>query len=236
LNNMRIQVLQKQHGQTLVETVVGIFVLTIGISTALGLAVAMFNATTSAVKQVVAAGLAREGVEAVFNMRGTNWLKDQNLETNCWDYVTSTATAYCHSDWLKLTPTVSGSYDLEPAGGSRSYTLDFTPSATDGQTYWNLVSQPPGNPQFRLYYDAAASSGAFYKTSSSGAVASDYYREIILTTETTPSYYQASIGPRLKVTSRVWWEDRNCPSSPTWSSSGKCHIELVTYLTNWRNY
>ncbi len=218
-------------GQTLVETVVGIFILTIGISTALGLAVSMFNASTSAVKQVIGAGLAREGVEAVFNMRATNWLKGA-IVANCWNYPTSTTDAVCHQDWLN--PGVSGSYNISAAG---SYVLDINPTNADTapqNTHWTFTQQG-ASPNYRLYYDAAATSGVLYKTSATGAVPSDYYREIVLTLE-TPSYYQATIGNRLKVISRVWWNDKGCPSSATWPTSGKCRIELVTYVTNWRNY
>lgn len=224
-----------QAGQTLVETVVGVFVLTIGISTAVGLAAAMFSATSSAVKQVIASGLAREGVEAVFNMRGTNWLKGQ-LDDDCYDYTTGSSNAYCHQDWLN--PAQTGSYDLTPPSGSRSYTIDADVASTGNQPYWVLTQQPPGNPQYRLYYDSNATSGLYYKTSSGGAVPSEYYREVLLEMEdSTVPYYNASIGPRLKVASRVWWTDKGCQPAAQWAQTvPKCRIELVSYLTNWRNY
>lgn len=224
-----IRQLRNSKGQTLVETVVGIFVLTVGISTALGLAVSMFNASTSAVKQVVGAGLAREGAEAVFNIRATNWLKGQTVGT-CYNYSNPGGNdAVCHQDWLN--PGTSGSYNISAAG---SYTIDQNTTGNDTQNYWILNVQG-ASPNYRLYYDAAASTGVLYKTSAASAVPSDYYREIVIALE-TPAYYQASIGNRLKVTSRVWWNDKGCPTSATWPSSGKCRIELVTYLTNWRNY
>lgn len=232
----------KITGQTLVETVVGVFVLTIGITTALGLSAAIFNASSSAVKQVIGAGLAREGVEAVFSMRGTNWLKG-TLSTNCYNYANGgTLDAYCHKDWQKLSPVVGGSYDLDPPTGSKSYTLGINPNAGTTESYWLLAQQPGGNPDFRLYYDATISSGLLYKTTSSGAVQSDYFREIMLTEETDSTvpaapYYKASIGPRLRVNSRVWWNDRGCPGATTWAATvPKCRIELVSFLTNWRNY
>lgn len=223
----------QQTGQTLVETVVGIFILTVGISTALGLAVAMYNASSSAVKQVVAAGLAREGVEAVFNMRATNWLKG-TASANCYNYADASGTAVCHLDWL--TGNGGSTYSLNPTGGPRSYTLDVNEDATDAQAVWTLSQQPVGNPQFRLYYDDDASSGVLYKTTSTSAVPSDYYREVILEVQPFVATGEDALKNRLKVVSRVWWNDKGCPSSTTWPSSGKCRIELVTYMTNWRNY
>ncbi len=233
-NNMRNGLNTKQAGQTLVETVVGVFVLTIGVSTALGLAVAMFNASSSAVKQVIGAGLAREGMEAVFNMRATNWLKGE-LSTNCYSFTEPSANnALCHRDWLLVSSAPSTTYNLTPSGGNASYVLDFNSAATDSTPVWSLTPSS----SFRLYYDATAASGALYKTTSTGAIASDFYREIKLETQSVAPYSTAagSIGPRLKVTTRVWWSDRGCPASSTYPTSGKCRIELVTYLTNWRNY
>lgn len=222
-----------QAGQTLVETVVGIFVLTVGISTALGLAVSMYNASSSAVKQVVGAGLAREGVEAVFNMRATNWLKGV-ASTNCYNYTDPAGSTVCHADWL--TGSGGASYALNPTGGPRSYTVDVNKDATDAQSVWTLTQQPVGNPQFRLYYDDDISSGVLYKTSNASAVPSDYFREIVLETQPFVATGGAALQDRLKVTSRVWWNDKGCPQTATWPSSGKCRIELITYMTNWRNY
>ena len=222
-----------QTGQTLVETVVGIFVLTVGISTALGLAAAMYNVSSSAVKQVIAAGLAREGVEAVFNMRATNWLKGAP-SANCYNYPDPSGTSICRTDWL--TGSGGATYALNPTGGPRSYTIDVNKNATDSQATWTLSQQPVGNPQFRLYYDDDASSGVLYKTSSASAVASDYYREVILEVQPFVSTGGDALKNRLKVVSRVWWNDKGCPVSATWPSSGKCRIELITYMTNWKNY
>ena len=74
-----------QTGQTLIETVAAIFILVMGITAAVGLAVYAFGNSTNITKQIVAVGLAREGVEAVKNMRDTNWLK-LNLATDCHDF------------------------------------------------------------------------------------------------------------------------------------------------------
>ncbi|MBP9686657.1 MAG: hypothetical protein KBD66_02560 [Candidatus Doudnabacteria bacterium] len=222
-----------ETGQTLVETVVGIFILTVGISTALGLAVSMYNVSSSAVKQVVAAGLAREGVEAIYNMRATNWLKG-STSANCYNYTDPSGTALCHADWL--TGSGGTTYSLNPTGGPRSYVLDVNEDSTDAQAVWALSQQPVGNPQFRLYYDEDVSTGVLYKTTNASAVASDYYREIVLEVQPFVSTGGAALQNRLKVVSRVWWNDRGCPASATWPSSGKCRIELITYMTNWRNY
>lgn len=238
------QTQKSQRGQTLVETVVGIFVLTIGISTAIGLANSVFISTAGAIKQLVAVGLAREGVEAVFNMRATNWLK--TTLGQCYDYTSGSSTgASCRDLWLSpgtSTNLNDGMYDIQGAGvGGRSYTLVTSYTALDTADYWQFTRQVGGNINYRLNFDVAASTGVLYTTNVNIGVPSDYYREIVIEEETTSPYgstgiYDKNIGPRLKIRSRVWWTDRGCAASATWPTSGKCRIELLTYMTNWRNY
>lgn len=228
-----------QKGQTLVETVVGIFVLTVGISTAIGLANSVFISTTSAVKQLQAVGLAREGIEAVFSMRATNWLRSSL--GSCYDYPTGTNIAACRDLWLNPADnggtTSDGLYDIRGSGvGGRSYTLRTDYSVADAGEYWQFVYQPGANPDYKLYYDPTATTGVLYTTNSGVGAPSGYYRQILIEEDTVAPYDQATIGPRLKVSSRVWWTDRGCTPSATWSTAGKCRVELVTFLTNWRNF
>lgn len=227
-----------QKGQTLVETVVGIFVLTIGISTAIGLANSVFISTTSAVKQLQAVGLAREGIEAVFSMRATNWLRA--ALGPCYDYPTGTNGAACRNSWLNPvgnSGTTDGLYDIRGTGvGGRPYTLRTDYTAADAGEYWQFVYQPGANPDYKLYYDPTAATGLLYTTNSAAGAPSGYYRQILIEEDTVPPYDQATIGPRLKVSSRVWWTDRGCATSATWPTTGNCRVELVTFLTNWRNF
>ena len=52
-------------------------------------------------KQIIATGLAREGIEAVKNMRDTNWLKDTLSVNGCYDFATGQANqANCYVNWL----------------------------------------------------------------------------------------------------------------------------------------
>lgn len=220
------------------ETVVGIFVLTVGISTAIGLANSVFISTTSAVKELQAVGLAREGVEAVFSMRATNWLRTP-LGV-CYDYQTGTNVAACRNLWRDPAngggTSADGVYDIQGTGvGGRSYTLRTDYTTPDSQDYWQFTYQAGANPDYRLYYDPAATTGILYTTNSAVGTPSGYYRQILIQEDGVAPYNQ-NVGPRLKVSSRVWWTDRGCPQSATWPTSGGCRVELVTFLTNWRNF
>jgi len=203
---------QPEKGQTLVETMVAIFILVMGITAALGLAIYSFNASSLVNKQLAAMGLAREGMEAVKNMRDTNWLQSVQFDPTC----------NCYLNWQQ------GYYNIEP-NGTQTYTLDFIPLSSP---YWQLSQQ---STNFRLSYDANATNGRLYYPNTSGGTASDYYRRITLTENTAAPY--SSTSPRVEVTSDVWWNDRKCPTVTTYElSKTSCRVRLRTYLTNWKNY
>lgn len=225
--------MNRQSGQTLIETTVGIFILIVGISSAVGLATYSLNSTSNVTKQLIATGLAREGIEAARNMRDTNWLKG-TIASSCYNYTTTALDAYCYTNWL------SSFYNFDGAPIEiDSHTVDFLPTVLDNQQYWDfdVVTSTAPN-RYRVYYDADLSDGRLYTSLGGTNDPTDFYREVILQLDTTAPYYQASIGPRIKVTSRVWWLDKNCqPPLDSWSESKPaCRVELVGFLTNWRNY
>jgi len=72
--------LNNQNGFTLLEGIIAIAVITIGMMAALALSLSNMLTARENVRRVVAANLAREGLEVVRNMRDTNWVKrDSNL-------------------------------------------------------------------------------------------------------------------------------------------------------------
>lgn len=205
--------INRQQGQTLVETMVAVFILVMGITAAAGLAIYSLNATSLVNKQVAAMGLAREGVEALKNMRDTNWLQGRSFDGSC----------NCYTDWQ------SSYYSLQPAGGSQTFTLDFTPYNSQP---WVLTGETKN---FRLSYDSEAQNGRFYFPNTNGGIESDFSRRITLDEYNRAPYDRTS--PRLAVTVDVWWKDKKCPDVGTFEESkASCRVRLQTFLTNWRNY
>jgi type II secretory pathway pseudopilin PulG len=247
---------QASAGQTMIETLVAIFMLTMGVSAALGLAIFAFSSSTNIAKQIIATGLAREGLEAVKNMRDTNWLQQTSINTNCWNYVSNDLTASCYKNWLNQ------QYCLDPknnnghgnCNGNNSIQSDYFlgfDSAANG--YWVLEPQRNcgSNCNYGLWLDKTNQNGyGFYypgtKTGSNwngvvcdnNANMSDYCRKITITEDPNPApYNQATEGPLLKVQSFVWWVDKKCPRAADWpQASPTCRLELDMYLTNWKNY
>jgi hypothetical protein len=170
-------------------------------------------------------GLAREGLEAVRNMRDTNWLND-TLSTSCYDFHTASQVGSCYPNWRF----VSGFNDLRGNASGKTFTVGYNPITAP---FWTLNQQ---SSDFTLLFDSSGSSG-FYKPGS-GTPASGYFRKVILTDDSTAPYFNTDLGPRIKVTVQVWWQDKNCPQATqaNFPSNGACRIQLETYLTNWKNY
>ena len=241
-------------GQTLIETMAALFILTMGISASVGLAVYALGSSGSVIKQIVATGLAREGVEAVKNMRDTNWLRDTLKDPvlnppGCYDYATASSTAgSCYPNWIG-----GGSvpYCIDPVlnnpgnctgsnAASAPYFVGYDGSSSG--TIWTLTKDVGGN-LFGLQYNASPASTGFYDpaggvTCTNSPGRSDYCREIIISKDTATLPY--NLDPKLslvKIRSQVWWIDKRCPRAQDFASAPKsCRLEVDSYLTNWRNY
>jgi type II secretory pathway pseudopilin PulG len=243
---MNASKITSQKGQTLIETMVAVFILVVGIAAATGLAIFSLNASSNITKQIIATGLAREGLEAIRSMRDTNWLRG-TLSTNCFNYQPPyNNDAKCYLNWLTEQeypiPGVLGS-TLDPSPNPSNYVVGFgnTGLWTNKLGLTQVPSTPVcANPGYALDFSSDPNNHGtygqgYYRPSCLATGSSDYYRRIILQTDSTAPYNQ-NVGPRLIVTSQVWWKDKKCPAVSTWPGLGKCSIQLVTYLTNWKNY
>lgn len=224
-------VTDNQLGQTLVETMVAALVLVIGIGAAVSLAVYGLSATSGVSKQLIGVGLAREGIEAVKNMRDTNWLRS-TLEPDCSNFSNNGDDARCYYTWL-----TGGSYNIDP-GGTSFYTLGFDANNPQESSYWSLVQT---NSRFGLNYTPETPELGLYSTGGGSVpvsqATSGFARKITLTTDNSFPPFDQSTGPRLKVKVEVWWEGKRCPKldvNPPDNLS--CKVTLETYLTNWKDY
>lgn len=219
---------------------VAVFVLIMGVTAAVGLAIFALNTSTNVVKQIVALGLAREGVEAVRNMRDTNWLKISTPDTDCYNPASGVQDAVCYKLWLDPPGANNGvgndnGFVLESPGNGASYRLDYR--VNSAQKFWDLNRE--NGTVFGLDLETDMSGGSFsgfYPSRNSGTGSSIYHRKITLNEITTPAPYDQAEYKKIEVRSQVWWSDRNCPNVEDWPGTGKCSVELITYLTNWKNY
>ena len=69
-----MNIIKDNSGQGLLELIVAIGVITVGLFSVWGLFISNFNAEREAGARIIAINLAREGMEAVRNIRDSNWL------------------------------------------------------------------------------------------------------------------------------------------------------------------
>ncbi len=237
-------------GQTLIETLAAVFILAMGITAAVGLAIYAYNTSGGVVKQIIATGLAREGLEAVRNMRDLNWLQDTLVTNGCYDFVSGLEEASCYKNWLGTSSSGGSSlpYCINPSSGTSgcdgavataNYSLGYN-AFSSASTLWSLQRQT--TPNYGMTFDPSNSTNGFYTSNgatscANGAGMSDYCRKIVITKISNQAPYNQDDGPLLEVQSQVWWVDRNCPRASDFSGAPvTCRVELDTYLTNWKNF
>ncbi len=202
-----------QSGQSLIETMVAIFVLVTGLISAVSLAIASFNATDNTNKQITATALAREAIEGVRNIRDQYWLNG-TLST-CSDIG---STQQCYINWQG------------PAGGKKLVAGNYNVDYDTATSQW-VINSSTQSSNHNLFYN---SSTGLYSTQGSGG--SSFFSRKVDIVETVAAPYTSN-NPRLDITSTVWWKGRNCAATTDPSTlPASCKVVLTIYLTNWRNY
>ena len=79
------------QGFTLLEGIIAITVISIGMTGALSLALSNLSSSEGNENRIIAANLAREGIELVRNQRDTNWLKIDLNQSVSWDTLVSSS-------------------------------------------------------------------------------------------------------------------------------------------------
>jgi prepilin-type N-terminal cleavage/methylation domain-containing protein len=101
---------KSETGFTLIELMIALAVFTIGLSAALALALANYNHSRDNLDKIIAANLAREGIELIKNVRDSNWLKIEANEEIAegvpytWDYGLTVLNGYVYIDYNDLEP------------------------------------------------------------------------------------------------------------------------------------
>lgn len=239
-----------QAGQTLVETLVAIFVLITAVFTALALAVQSAQVNDNASKQITGTSLAREGVEAVKNVRDTNWIKErveidrqrrEFTECNYFIITESGSAQPCYVDWLKNPSVVlpDPPEDLGYNDPGINYAVDFKPNTG----LWVFKKEGIDTDYApNLYYCDSTGHYAIYiaMQCASDPSPTPFSRKVNIKYDRNPPFAGDPDHPvKVIVTSTVWWTNRQCPQtdvpeSPNFPQS--CKVVLELHLTNWRNF
>lgn len=215
--NYKLLVKKRSSGQSLIETIIAIFVLVTGLSAGLSLAIFAFGSTSDIAEKIVATGLAREAVEAVRRMRDSNWLwgRSNGELANCPELG---AGQLCYRNWL------TAPYDFHGSRAGTNYRMVFTPSAAGNK--WTLDT----GSNYQLNYDPSA--GLSHAVSGSAA---NYYRKIYIIHQNTDD---PAAETQVLVRSVVWWHGKGCAAITNFTAPSDTNCKIITeeYLENWKNY
>lgn len=78
---------KNKKGETILETIIAMVILAVGVTTAgtiIGYSIRNMNGSKN---RIIAVNVAREGIEAVRNIRDTNWLKYNSNRRGCWNHM-----------------------------------------------------------------------------------------------------------------------------------------------------
>jgi len=214
-----------QAGQSLIETIIAIFILTTALTASLGVALYAFSASTSSQNEIVAVSLAREGAEVVRVMRDSNWLAG-DAKGEAWDLqaCSDIGDRLCYPRVYEKVPSYNN-YDLVSGNqlaifdsSDQSWTLDST-----GQLNFDLYLQPDGS-----YTHTSSSTPPFFA------------RMINISFNSAAPYTNENSNQELIVKSVVAWRGKGCSAFAATADllalATPCKIVVEEHLTNWKDY
>ncbi len=116
---------KSKAGETILETIIAVSVLAIGVTLSSTLMASSLRNINTSKNRVIAVNIAREGIEAVRNIRDTNWLKFSGNVRECWNHMPSSLEPLddCLESCNGGAPIIPGDYIVykaEGTGGSAS--------------------------------------------------------------------------------------------------------------------
>lgn len=220
---------KKNSGFTLLEMLIALSVISVGVMAAFTLSIANLNTTKANYQRVLAANLAREGIEIVRNIRDSNWLKIQS-NFDC-DENSANGTQLCAWDRGLYQNKSIVDYNFN---GDLGDEIDYDSSVEDCFNAANTCKLKEDNTHLYQHVSGTDTNMARLitlkaicrDTDGSEPVPNTHGIKIAEDIESCGWFdeYEEKIG--LQVTSQVYWEDFS-----------KSHIiEVVEELYNWREY
>ena len=205
--------MQNNKGNSIIEVMVVIVIITTGLVGTYGILNSGQRLATDSTNRIKAINLAREGLEAVENIRDTNWIKFSSDYINCWKVKDYDAT--CIGNPGKEFS--AGSYNLYQSGSLWYLSGTITPSMVDYNTYRD---------QFAIYVDSGGLSATTGNNTVLCSQTHTTYCRSIYAREIKLSHPDAN---HFKIDSIVSWKDNGSKVSAPYT------ITLETILTNWKN-
>lgn len=202
-----------QNGTTIIESIVVMMIVVVWVIGMYNIFVKSQHISTSTSNRVQAIAMAREWIEALTNIRDTNWLLYGVNNQKCWHTMNYNGNCITAASWATMIAT--GSYILYQNPSSNRWYLSWVTVIDDNYstgTYRN---------DFRVNLETVGSSN-FYTQSGGTNFSPLFTREIKI------SYLDSFSPPQqMKVESLVRWSD----SARSWWNY---EVKFDTILTNWK--
>ena len=192
-----------QRGESLLEVIIAVSILSTIMVSVFSLLIRGSATNVNVTNRVVAINVAREGAEAVRNIRDTNWLKYSGNRRGKW-LCLDTVAAKNACEGTNMSQIQTGVYTVDFSGDDGRYYLEsqnLGMQLTDKKTL-------PINENYRLYLGAQ---GRFTHLATGGEV-TKFYRQIYLEPEAgwlsaTCNSEGCPTQERLLVSVRVQWQE-----------------------------
>jgi Tfp pilus assembly protein PilV len=134
-----LNAIRNQRAETLAEVLIALIVISTGATAALAMVNQSIRANASNEERIVAYNIAREGVEAVRNIRDTNWFRFPGNRTDCWDVTLDTTDSTKCTSAAGATKIADGDYVIyaEVDDTTELFTWNLSPvtATTDTSVY-----------------------------------------------------------------------------------------------------
>jgi Tfp pilus assembly protein PilV len=236
MKTLRARIKNYDSGQTLIETIVAIFILVTAVISALGVIVQALGTSSVSRNQIIALNLAREGVDVVRSMRDSNWLA-ADLSVSTSDDLQACGDPQLQSYLNCYKETFVGpSFNLGDSNTDiRKYRVDFD----SNNPYYFSLMQTNGNQNYLL----CLQSDGTYRSNTTGATAIDcsdsrYARRITISSDSSSPY--TILNPKKVIRSIVVWKGRGCTDFGTnvdpAALTTPCKVSIEEHLTNWKDF
>jgi type II secretory pathway pseudopilin PulG len=129
---------KNNRGESLLETIIAFIVLGIGVTIAGMILGSSLRNMQNSKNRVIAVNIAREGIEAVRNIRDTNWLQFHSKRRACWNNAPAQNPATpCDG----TTPIKPGKYIIYKQGGYPTHNSSPTYRWLFGELTWNGITK-----------------------------------------------------------------------------------------------
>jgi type II secretory pathway pseudopilin PulG len=202
---------RKRKAETLLEVIVSIFVVALGSAAATGLIISALQTNGISRDNLIALNLATEGIEAMRNIRDSNWIKYAYDKENCWNMMAD-ANECRDADVIK-----NGYYTLSLDTSTMKWTL-ANYSATIPLDLNNPLYNPTNyvlrykdaNPSFNSDGIGSATDDRdmYVSQTGPGMTASKFFRMIQVSYPSILGVPDPLTAQEMTVTSLVQWKDR----------------------------